>query len=155
LSSTTCDTFLKSCNNSAAVHLISPAICFFGTCSVLLHYDSSKRCVYPLYKFVYSFKVVELFLKHLYICINMQLEFTAFPRRWYVIIYFNNRNPCPSFISSIFGNEITQSLCTCSASFQIFTSTYHSWSLSICIYRHIAICCEYFFLLFQTQVNVA
>jgi hypothetical protein len=32
-------------------------------CSVLLHYDSSKRCVCPLYKFIYSFKVVELFLK--------------------------------------------------------------------------------------------
>jgi hypothetical protein len=34
------------------------------TCSVLLHYGSSKRCVCPLYKFVYSFKVVKLFLKH-------------------------------------------------------------------------------------------
>jgi hypothetical protein len=34
------------------------------TCSVLLHYDSSKRCVRPLYKFVYFFKVVKLFLKH-------------------------------------------------------------------------------------------
>jgi hypothetical protein len=34
------------------------------TCSVLLHYDSSKRCVCPLYKLVYSFKVVKLFLKH-------------------------------------------------------------------------------------------
>jgi hypothetical protein len=33
------------------------------TCSVL-HYDNSKRCVCPLYKFVYSFKVVKLFLKH-------------------------------------------------------------------------------------------
>jgi hypothetical protein len=34
------------------------------TCSVLLHYDGSKRCVCPLYKFVSSFKVVKLFLKH-------------------------------------------------------------------------------------------
>jgi hypothetical protein len=34
------------------------------TCSVLLHYDNSERCVCPLYKFVYSFKVAKLFLKH-------------------------------------------------------------------------------------------
>jgi hypothetical protein len=34
------------------------------TCNVLLHYDGSKRCVCPLYKFVYSFKVVKLFLEH-------------------------------------------------------------------------------------------
>jgi hypothetical protein len=31
---------------------------------VLLHFDSSKRCVYPLYKFLYAFKVINLFLKH-------------------------------------------------------------------------------------------
>jgi hypothetical protein len=31
---------------------------------VLLHFDSSKRCVCPLYKFLYTFKVVKLFLKH-------------------------------------------------------------------------------------------
>ena len=31
---------------------------------VLLHFDSSKRCVCPLYKFLYAFKVVKLFLKH-------------------------------------------------------------------------------------------
>jgi hypothetical protein len=31
---------------------------------VLLHFDSSKRCVFPLYKFLYAFKVVKLFLKH-------------------------------------------------------------------------------------------
>jgi hypothetical protein len=31
---------------------------------VLLHFDSSKRCVCPLYKFLYDFKVVKLFLKH-------------------------------------------------------------------------------------------
>ena len=30
----------------------------------LLHFDSSKRCVCPLYKFLYAFKVVKLFLKH-------------------------------------------------------------------------------------------
>jgi hypothetical protein len=34
------------------------------TCSVLLHHDRSKRCVCPLCTFVYSFKVVKLFLKH-------------------------------------------------------------------------------------------
>jgi hypothetical protein len=36
------------------------------TCSALLHYDTSKRCVRvcPRYKFVYSFKVAKLFLKH-------------------------------------------------------------------------------------------
>jgi hypothetical protein len=34
------------------------------TFSALLHYDSSKRCVCPLYKFVYSFEVLKLFLKH-------------------------------------------------------------------------------------------
>jgi hypothetical protein len=34
------------------------------TCSVLLHCDSSERCVCPLYKFVYSFTVIKLFLKH-------------------------------------------------------------------------------------------
>jgi hypothetical protein len=34
------------------------------TCSDLLPYDSSKRYVCPLYKFVYSFKAVKLFLKH-------------------------------------------------------------------------------------------
>jgi len=31
---------------------------------VLLHFDSSKRCVCPLYKFLYAFKIVKLFLKH-------------------------------------------------------------------------------------------
>jgi hypothetical protein len=31
---------------------------------VLLHFDSSKRCVFPLYKFLYAFKFVKLFLKH-------------------------------------------------------------------------------------------
>jgi hypothetical protein len=31
---------------------------------VLLHFDSSKRCVCPLYKFLYAFKFVKLFLKH-------------------------------------------------------------------------------------------
>jgi hypothetical protein len=31
---------------------------------VLLHFDSSKCCVCPLYKFLYAFKVVKLFLKH-------------------------------------------------------------------------------------------
>jgi hypothetical protein len=34
------------------------------TCSVLLHYDCSKCCVCPLHKFVYTFEVVKLFLKH-------------------------------------------------------------------------------------------
>jgi hypothetical protein len=31
---------------------------------VLLHFDSLKRCVCPLYKFLYAFKVEKLFLKH-------------------------------------------------------------------------------------------
>jgi hypothetical protein len=31
---------------------------------VVLHFDSSKLCVYPLYKFLYAFKFVKLFLKH-------------------------------------------------------------------------------------------
>ena len=31
---------------------------------VLLHFDSSKRCVCPLYKFLYAFKFVKFFLKH-------------------------------------------------------------------------------------------
>jgi hypothetical protein len=31
---------------------------------VLLHFDGSKHCVCPLYKFLYAFKVVKLFLKH-------------------------------------------------------------------------------------------
>jgi hypothetical protein len=35
------------------------------TCNVLLHYENSKRSVCPLYKLVYSFKVVKLFSKHL------------------------------------------------------------------------------------------
>jgi hypothetical protein len=30
---------------------------------VLLHFDSSKRFVCPMYKFLYAFKVVKLFLK--------------------------------------------------------------------------------------------
>jgi len=30
----------------------------------MLHFDSSKRCVCPLYKFLYAFKIVKLFLKH-------------------------------------------------------------------------------------------
>jgi hypothetical protein len=34
------------------------------TCCVLLHYDSSRRCVCLLYKFVYTFKVVKFFLEH-------------------------------------------------------------------------------------------
>jgi hypothetical protein len=38
--------------------------CVHQTWSVLLHYDSSKHCVCSLYKFVYCFKVVKLFLKH-------------------------------------------------------------------------------------------
>jgi hypothetical protein len=35
---------------------------------VLLHFDSSKRCVCLLYKFVYAFKFVKLFLKHPLYC---------------------------------------------------------------------------------------
>jgi hypothetical protein len=31
---------------------------------VLLHFDSSKLCVCPQYKFLYAFKFVKLFLKH-------------------------------------------------------------------------------------------
>jgi hypothetical protein len=31
---------------------------------VLLYFDSLKRCVYPVYKFLYAFKFVKLFLKH-------------------------------------------------------------------------------------------
>jgi hypothetical protein len=31
---------------------------------VLLYFDSSKRCVCRLYKFLFAFKVVKLFLKH-------------------------------------------------------------------------------------------
>jgi hypothetical protein len=31
---------------------------------VLLYYSISKHCTYPLNKFIYSFKVVKLFLKH-------------------------------------------------------------------------------------------
>jgi hypothetical protein len=31
------------------------------TCNVFIHYDSSKRCVRPLYTFVYVFKVVKPF----------------------------------------------------------------------------------------------
>jgi hypothetical protein len=34
------------------------------TLCVLLHFDSSKCCVCPLYKFLYALKVVKLFLKH-------------------------------------------------------------------------------------------
>jgi hypothetical protein len=34
------------------------------TCNVLLPYDSSKRCVCSLYKFVNTFEVVNLFLRH-------------------------------------------------------------------------------------------
>jgi hypothetical protein len=42
---------------------------------VLLHFDSSKRYVCPLYKFLYAFKVVKLFLKHpVYIRITMTVE---------------------------------------------------------------------------------
>jgi hypothetical protein len=43
---------------------------------VLLHFDSSKRCVCPLYKFLYAFKVVKLFLKHpVYYCVSNQKPF--------------------------------------------------------------------------------
>jgi hypothetical protein len=31
---------------------------------VLLDFGSSKHCVCPLYKFLYAFKFVKLFLKH-------------------------------------------------------------------------------------------
>jgi hypothetical protein len=45
------------------------------TCNVLLHYESSKRCVCPLYKFVFSFKSVKLSLKHrIYFQLNFQRE---------------------------------------------------------------------------------
>jgi hypothetical protein len=37
--------------------------------SGLLHYDSSKNCGYPLFKFVCSFKVVNIFLKHSVLCV--------------------------------------------------------------------------------------
>jgi hypothetical protein len=31
---------------------------------LIVNYDSSKRCVYPLYKFVSYCKLVKLFLEH-------------------------------------------------------------------------------------------
>jgi hypothetical protein len=40
---------------------------------VLLHYDSSKRCVCPLYKSVYSFKFLKLFSNNLY-CLKLQYQ---------------------------------------------------------------------------------
>jgi hypothetical protein len=43
------------------------------TCSVLLH-DSSEHCMCPLYKFVYSFTFVKLFLKHPVLQIHILLE---------------------------------------------------------------------------------
>ena len=44
---------------------------------VLLHFDSSKRCVCPLYKFLYAFKVVKLFLKHpVYDISNLRVKHT-------------------------------------------------------------------------------
>jgi hypothetical protein len=41
--------------------------------NVLLHYDRSKRCVCPVYKFIYSFKVVKLFCNTLYNTLNLFL----------------------------------------------------------------------------------
>jgi hypothetical protein len=47
------------------------------TCSVFLHYDSSKRCVCPLYKLVYSFNIVNIFLKHtVYSYVKLYTDFT-------------------------------------------------------------------------------
>jgi hypothetical protein len=39
---------------------------------VLLHFDSSKLCVCPLYKFLYAFKFLKLILKYpvyIYMCV--------------------------------------------------------------------------------------
>jgi hypothetical protein len=41
---------------------------------VLLNLDSSKRCVCPLYKFLYAFKVVKLFLKHPVLLISVTVS---------------------------------------------------------------------------------
>jgi hypothetical protein len=45
------------------------------TWCVLLHFDSSKLCVCPLYKFLYAFKVVKLFLKHPVYCVDKVYSF--------------------------------------------------------------------------------
>jgi hypothetical protein len=42
-------------------------------------FDSSKHCVRPLYKFVYSFKVVKLFLKHPVLSLSFILTANEFP----------------------------------------------------------------------------
>jgi hypothetical protein len=50
---------------------------------VLLHFDNSKRCVCPLYKFLYAFKVVKLFLKHPVFTIHRQSNpFTGLDNPW-------------------------------------------------------------------------
>ena len=41
---------------------------------VLLYFVSSKRCVCPLYKFLYAFKVVKLFLKHPVLKITLDIH---------------------------------------------------------------------------------
>jgi hypothetical protein len=57
----------------------------YQTCSVLLHYDSSKRCVCPLYKFVYSFKIVKLFWKHPILVLSpVELAFVPTEQWWSV-----------------------------------------------------------------------
>jgi hypothetical protein len=43
------------------------------TCSVFLHCDSSKRCVCPLYKFVYAFKSCKALFETPYTC-NYKLQ---------------------------------------------------------------------------------
>ena len=55
---------------------IEPLLSRGKTRCVLLHFDSSKRCVCPLYKFLYAFKVVKLFLKHPVYCVAVpEIEF--------------------------------------------------------------------------------
>jgi hypothetical protein len=61
---------------------------------VLLHYDSSKHCTCSLNKFIEAFKVVKLFLKHLYVEIRRRycviLIMTCFELRkllWPVSLY--------------------------------------------------------------------
>jgi hypothetical protein len=41
---------------------------------ILLHYDCSKRCAYPVSKFMYAFKVVKFFFKHPVCIIHLWLD---------------------------------------------------------------------------------
>ena len=67
-------------------------------------FGSSKRCVCPLYKFLYAFKVVKLFLKHpiydTYILVKFSLH-QCKDVRVYILTQHTPQNNVPSVLLAV------------------------------------------------------